>query len=174
MAYILHADHGLDLPRALQVEFSKAVQAVTDETSQEISADEIWSLFSKEYLEARTPYEFVEHWSMPDTHANDMRRMTATVRVDGEERTINGKGNGPIAAFIDALGRNCGVSMKVVDYHEHAIGHGADAMAVAYVEAEMDGAGRTFGVAQHANITVASLRATCGALNRLLGRKAAR
>ena len=173
VAYILHADHGLDLPRALQVEFSKAVQAVTDETSQEISADAIWELFHKEYLDARSPYEIVEHWSMPDTSANEMRRMTATIRENGIERTINGKGNGPIAAFIDAMGKACGVSLTVVDYHEHAIGHGADAMAVAYVEAEMDQVGRTFGVARHANITIASLRATCCALNRLLARKAA-
>jgi 2-isopropylmalate synthase len=171
VSYILHADHGLDLPRGLQVEFSKAVQSVTDQTSQEITAEAIWDLFQKEYLDARSPYEFVEHWSMPDTGANEMRRMTATIRENGVERTINGKGNGPIAAFIDAMGKACGVSLKVVDYHEHAIGHGADAMAIAYVEAEMDGAGRTFGVARHANITIASLRATCGALNRLLAKK---
>ncbi len=171
VAYILHADHGLDLPRGLQVEFSKVVQAVTDETSREISADGIWELFRGEYMEVKQPYEFVEHWSMPDTHANEMRRMTATIRENGNEITINGKGNGPIAAFIDAMKRDCGVGLKVVDYHEHAIGHGADATAVAYVEAEMDGAGRTFGVAQHSNITVASLRAACCAMNRLLARK---
>jgi len=172
VAYILHADQGLDLPRGLQIEFSKAVQAVTDQTSQEITAEAIWGLFQKEYLDARAPYEIVEHWSMPDTGASEMCRMTATVRDNGTERTINGKGNGPIAAFIDAMCKSCGVSLKVVDYHEHAIGHGADAMAVAYVEAEMDGAGRTFGVARHANITIASLRATCCALNRLIARKA--
>ena len=171
VAYILHADHGLDLPRGLQVEFSKVVQNVTDETSREISADGIWQLFRGEYMDVKQPYEFVEHWSMPDTHANEMRRMTATIRDNGNEITINGKGNGPIAAFIDAMKRDCGVGLKVVDYHEHAIGHGADATAVAYVEAEMDGAGRTFGVAQHSNITVASLRAACCALNRLLARK---
>ncbi len=171
VAYILNADHGLDLPRGLQVEFSRAVQAVTDETSQEISADAIWQLFRKEYLDARSPYEFVEHWSMPDTHASEMRRMTATIRESGNEHTINGKGNGPIAAFVDALKKDCGVALKVVDFHEHAIGHGADAVAVAYVEAELDGAGRTFGVAQHSNITIASLRATCCALNRLVARR---
>ncbi len=173
VAYILHADHGLDMPRGLQVEFSRAVQAVTDETSREISAEEIWKLFCKEYLEPRGPYEFVEHWSMPDTHANEMRRMTATIRENGVERTVNGRGNGPIAAFVDAMKRDCGVSLKVVDYHEHAIGHGADATAVAYVEAEVDELGRTFGVAQHPNITIASLRATCGAMNRLLARRGA-
>ena len=107
---------------------------------------------------------------MPDTSANEMRRMTATILDGGRERTINGKGNGPIAAFINALQADCGIKMRVVDYHEHAVGHGADAEAVAYVEAEMDGTGTTFGVSRHANITIATLRATCGALNRLLER----
>jgi len=171
IAYILHADHGFDLPRGLQVEFSKAVQAVTDETSKEISAADIWALFRREYLEPGGRFEFVEHWSMPDTSANEMRRMTATIRDGGSERTINGKGNGPIAAFVDALERDCGIRLKVIDYHEHAVGHGADAEAVAYVEAELDGAGRTFGVARHPNITIATLRATCCALNRLLARQ---
>ncbi len=171
VAYLLHADHGLDLPRGLQVEFSRVVQAVTDETSREISADEIWTLFQKEYLSADGRFQFIEHWSMPDTSANEMRRMTATIRDGGKERTINGRGNGPIAAFVNALQADCGIVMRVVDYHEHAVGHGADAEAVAYVEAEMDGTGTTFGVARHANITIATLRAACGALNRLLARK---
>jgi 2-isopropylmalate synthase len=167
VAYILQADHGLDLPRALQVEFSKVVQAHTDSTSQEISADSIWLLFSREYMENSDPYEFVEHWSMPDTRSDDMRRMTATLRVDGVERTINGRGNGPIAAFVNALKNDCGVNLTVLDYHEHAVGNGADAEAVAYVEAKLDEGGSTFGVARHTDITIATLRATCRALNRL-------
>ena len=168
VAYILHADHGLDLPRGLQIEFSRIVQAHTDATSQEISAETIWTLFSSEYMESADPYEFVEHWSMPDTRGEDVRRMTASVRVDGVERTINGRGNGPIAAFVDALHNDCGVSLKVLDYHEHAVGNGADAEAVAYVEAQLDDGGSTFGVARHTDITIATLRATCRALNRVL------
>ncbi|MFT5445884.1 MAG: 2-isopropylmalate synthase [Gammaproteobacteria bacterium] len=167
VAYILQADHGLDLPRGLQVEFSKVVQAHTDSTSQEISADSIWLLFSSEYMESSTPYEFVEHWSMPDTSSDGARRMTATLRVDGVERTVNGRGNGPIAAFVNALQNDCGVNLTVVDYHEHAVGNGADAEAVAYVEAKFDEGGSTFGVARHTDITIATLRATCRALNRL-------
>ena len=170
VAYILQADHGLNLPRGLQIEFSKVVQAHTEASSQEISTDSIWKLFDAEYMQAGSPYEFVEHWEMPDTKGPDMRRMTATVRIDGVERTINGRGNGPIAAFVDALHNDCGVSLTVLDYHEHAVGHGADAEAVAYVEAQYGDAGTTFGVARHANITIATLRATCGALNRLLAR----
>lgn len=168
VAYLLSADYGLDLPRGLQVEFSKCVQAVTDETSQEISADQIWSLFKSEYLDRNTPYDILEHWSMPDTSDAQLRRMTASLRVDGEERTVNGVGNGPIAAFVDALASSFGVKVRVVDYHEHSMGDGADATAVAYVEGQMEGVGSRFGVAIHPNIVVASLRATCSAVNRLL------
>jgi 2-isopropylmalate synthase len=169
VAYILHSDHHLDLPRNLQIEFSRVVQEVTDKSGKEISADEIWNLFKREYLSRREPYEFVEHWSVPDTHASELRRLTATIRQNGEERTINGKGNGPIAAYLNALTDNCGTAVKVVDYHEHAIGHGADATAVAYVEVEGENGETLFGVGMDPNITIASLRAVTSALNRRLG-----
>ena len=95
-----------------------------------------------------------------------MCRVSASIRQHGEERTINGKGNGPIAAFVDALKSDCGFNLRVLDYHEHAIGHGEDATAVAYVEVENDDGGSLFGVGIHPNIVVASLRATVSALNR--------
>jgi len=168
VAYILQTDRGYQLPRALQIEYSKTVQAHTDSTSQEISATDICDMFEREYLGRTSPYTFVEHWSVQDTSANELRRMTATIRERGVERTINGKGNGPIASFVDALKADCGITMTVLDYHEHAIGLGADAMAVAYVEARLENGASTFGVAKHPNIVIASLQATCCALNRLL------
>jgi 2-isopropylmalate synthase len=166
VAYILHSDHHLDLPRNLQVEFSRVVQDVTDRTGREISAEDIWDLFQKEYLLRNTPFEFIEHWSVPDTHATELRRLTASIRHNGEERTVNGKGNGPIAAYLDALARDCGTTVRVVDYHEHAIGHGADATAVAYVEVEGDNGESLFGVGMNPNITIASLKAVTSAINR--------
>jgi len=166
VAYILKAERDLDLPRDLQIEFSQIVQTVTDETAKEISAQGIWELFQREYLDRTTPIEFLEYWSVPDTHASEMCRVSASIRCDGKERTINGKGNGPIAAFVDALKADGGFNLRVLDYHEHAIGHGEDATAVAYVEVE-DGDGRSlFGVGIHPNIVVASLKATVSALNR--------
>jgi len=166
VAYLLKAEHDLDLPRELQVEFSTIVQKVTDETSKEITAQGIWELFQRVYLERTTPIEFIEYWSVPDTHASEMCRVSATVRHEGKERTINGRGNGPIAAFVDALKDDCGYHLRVLDYHEHAIGHGEDAMAVAYVEVEGGDGRPIFGVGMHANIVVASLKATVSALNR--------
>ncbi len=95
-----------------------------------------------------------------------MCRVSASIRLNGEERTINGKGNGPIAGFVDALKVDCGFNLGVLDYHEHAIGHGEDATAVAYVEVEDAGGQSMFGVGIHPNIVIASLRATVSALNR--------
>ncbi len=167
IAYILQTDLGYQLPRGLQIEYSKIVQSHTDETSQEISATKIGEMFEREYLEVKSPYDFVEHRSVPDTSANDLRRMTAIISENGVQKTINGVGNGPIASFVDALKSDCGIDMTVLDYHEHAMGHGADATAVAYVEAKLADGASTFGVARHPNIVIASLQATCCALNRL-------
>lgn len=166
VAYILKAEHDLDLPRDLQIEFSSIVQKVTDQTGKEITAQGIWELFQRVYLDRTSPIEFMEYWSVPDTHASEMCRVSASIRRDGVERTINGKGNGPIAAFVDALKHDCGFDLRVLDYHEHAIGHGEDAMAVAYVEVENEDGGSLFGVGMHPNIVVASLKATVSALNR--------
>ena len=170
VAYLLQADHGLDLPRELQIEFSRMVQDRADESGKEVMPDAIWSLFQQQYLQANEPYELIEHWSMPDAHASELRRLKATIKVNGEERTINGRGNGPIAALVDAFKTDCGVSFTVLDYHEHAIGHGADATAVAYVEVANDAGDSLFGVAIHPNITVASMRAVICGVNRQLRR----
>ena len=170
MAYLLKADHGIDLPRSLQIEFSRIVQDVTDRSGREISSEDIWKLFESEYLPDAGPYEFVEHWSVPDTHASERRKVTATIRRHGEELTIVGRGNGPIAAFVNALETECGVNISVKDYHEHALGRGADATAMAYVEIANESGDTLFGVGRHPNITNASLRAILCGVNRHLAR----
>ena len=171
VAYIMQTDYQLDLPRGLQVEFSRTVQDVTDATGAEITSAEIWSLFEREYLQATSPLHFVEHMSMPDSDAPDGRRLTATVRLHGETRTMEGRGNGPIAAFVNALHNELGIELRVLDFHEHATTHGADATAVAYIHMEVDEGGALFGVGIHPNITVASFLAlTCG-INRHLARR---
>ncbi len=169
VAYLLEAEHGLELPRELQVEFSRRVQEVTDASGKEITATGLWDLFRAEYLEDGGRLQVLEHWTVPDRSAG-RRRLTATVMLDGEERTINGLGNGPIDAFVNALEADCGISLRVADYHEHAIGHGADASAAAYVEASGADGETLFGVGMHPNIVMASLRAVASAANRLLAR----
>ena len=169
MAYLLEKDHGLRLPRRLQIEFSQRVQAIADATGREITSGDIWAAFEAEYLQLAEPYRFVEQRSLSDSHSSSVRKLTATIYQNGQERLISGKGNGPIDAFTDALNRHCGVDVKVVDYHEHALGAGANAMAVCYVEVRIDGEPTTrFGVGIDSNIVTASLQAVTSAVNRAL------
>ena len=168
VAYLLKADHGLDLPRNLQIEFSRIVQDVTDQSGGEISSEDIWKLFESAYLREDGPYEFIDHWSVPDTQAPGHRMLTATIRRDAEDLTIIGRGNGPIAAFVNALEVDCAVKISVKDYHEHALGRGADATAMAYLEVASESGDVLFGVGRHPNITNASCRAILCAVNRFL------
>ena len=169
IAYLLEKDYGLRLPRRLQIEFSQVVQAIADATGKELTSVDIWGAFKAEYLQPDSPFRFVEHRTIPDSHTSGVRKLTATIRERGRERLISGKGNGPIDAFTDALNRHCGLDVRVVDYHEHAIGAGANATAVSYVEVRMDGEPTTrFGVGIDNNIVTASLNAVISALNRAL------
>ena len=167
VAYILEQDYGYVLPRRLQIEFSQVIQRITDDTGGEITSEDIWKSFNEEYLDATTPFDFVEHRTVPDTHASERRSMTAVVRVDGAEKVISGKGNGPIDSYVDALKSQCDVDFKVIDYRERAFGAGADARAVAYVEIETP-EGALFGVGEHVNIVTASLKAVTSAVNRAI------
>src|SRR5204862_74567 len=132
VAYVLKSDHGLDLPRGLQIEFSRVVQQVADRTGKEASSPDIWTLFEDTYL-GRHGIKLKDYSLLPEPRAGE-RRIAATVEIDGRERQIEGVGNGPIAAFVNALQRECGVSLTVLDYHEDAVSAGADAQAAAYVQ----------------------------------------
>jgi 2-isopropylmalate synthase len=168
IAYLLKTDYGLDLPRRLQIEFSKTIQRIADETGKEIGSDLIWSTFKSEYLERQSPLRFVDHKSWPDVAQPGRRAVEAEIADHGGARKITGTGNGPIAAYVDALATQAGVTIKVSDYHEHATGHGADATAVAYIEAETAGGSTVWGVAMDPDIVTASLKAVTGAANRAL------
>ena len=165
VAYIMKFDHGLDLPRRLQIEFSSVIQGIVEESGTEIQAAQIWAAFEGTYLTPTRPLTLVGHPAT--TTARDTGRTTleAAVQVDGVERLVRGSGNGPIAAFVDALGRDAGVVVEVLDYHEHALGEGAGATAVAYVEARVAGKSR-WGVGIDSNILTASLKAVVSAVNR--------
>ena len=163
VAYLMKAEHGLDLPRRLQIEFSKAVQKVTEDTGTVVSPEEIWAAFSAEYLPENPLIELVSH----DFSTQDGKtRIVATVRYEGKERVVAGNGNGPIAAFVSALHSELGVIVEVLDYVEHAVSAGASATAVAYVEAR-DSEATTWGVGMDESIVAASLKAVLSAVNRL-------
>ncbi|HXR11381.1 MAG TPA: 2-isopropylmalate synthase, partial [Gaiellaceae bacterium] len=164
VAYLLEDRYGLDLPRGLQIELAQKVQAVTDAEGGELSAEEIYELFRATYLDVTAPFELAGY----EHDANETGdRLAARLLDGGEQIELAGEGNGPIAALVHALGRGTGHSVSVLDYHEHATSRGEDAMAAAYVEADVDGE-PVWGVAVHASIVTASLRAVINALNRAL------
>jgi 2-isopropylmalate synthase len=166
VAYIMKAEHGFDLPRRLQIEFSKTIQTITEDSGTEISPKDMWEAFEKQYL--RGDWRLETHELISES-GSDRTRITAKLAVRGAVETVTGSGNGPIAAFVDGLRKGLGVEIDVVDYAEHALGQGADAGAVAYVET-VDGEGTTrWGVAVHPNIVTASLRAVLSALARRAG-----
>jgi 2-isopropylmalate synthase len=161
VAYVMKAEHQLDLPRRLQIEFSRVVQARTDEEGGEVPPNEMWDIFSAEYL-TDGPVSLLGHRASSVVESKHV--LTAEVRVDGKARPIEGSGNGPISAFCDALSA-VGVKVRVLDYTEHALSAGSDAQAAAYVECEIDG--RTlWGVGVDADTTGASMRAVLSAVNR--------
>ncbi len=165
VAYLLESDYGLELQRRLQIEFAGVVQRVADATGKELSAKDIYAAFADEYLEGGS-IAFADHTTLPTGTAGTERRIEANVAIDGVKQKLTGEGNGPIAAYVDALNR-IGVAVDVVDYREHAIkgGQGAKAQAAAYVEAKI-GERTLFGVGVDANIVAASLKAVTSAVNR--------
>lgn len=166
IAYILQADHGLDLPRPLQIEFSKIAQEQMDEEGKELTSAVLWSLFSKTYLLADAPLELITHKTFPDAHGS--RTLTAELRQDGAIRTIEGVGNGPIDAFVDALKTTYGVEFSFLDYHEHAVGRGANATAACYVQLQDEKGRVVHGVGIDPNIVMASLKAVLSGMQRVL------
>ena len=163
VAYVMKEEHGFELPRRLQIEFSKAIQHVTENTGTEISPGIMWDTFEREYLPEQPKYMLRTH----ELHTKDDRtKITAQIDVDGEPVTVTGEGDGPIEAFVSALCARFGGGFDVVDYSEHAIGRGADAKAVAYVETTADSHDLRWGVGVHANITTASFRAVLRAFER--------
>ena len=164
VAYIMKADHGLALPRRLQIEFSQAIQKITDGEGGEVSPKEMWDVFADEYLAPIRPLERLHQKVDAAEEDGGIDTINAVVKVDGVEHEIAGKGNGPLAAFVDALG-TVGFDVSVLDYSEHAMSSGEGARAAAYVEASVGGK-TVWGVGIATSITTASLRAVVSAVNR--------
>jgi 2-isopropylmalate synthase len=166
VAYIMKTEHKLDLPRRLQIEFSRVVQAFTDAGGGEVSADALWDVFEKAYLFPDTPLHLVEVASSGS--AGRSYEVRADVVDRGRSRQISGEGNGPVSAFVDAISA-LGYRVRVLDYAEHALSAGGDALAAAYVECEIgegEDAQVLWGVGTDANIVTASLKAVTSAVNR--------
>jgi 2-isopropylmalate synthase len=174
VAYLLKSDHNLDLPRKLQIEFSRVVQNVTDSTGGEITSEALWDVFTDEYLPAPADRPELK-WGR-----FELKRMRTASEMDGvvnldvvlrdadHEIEVSGTGNGPVSAFLDVLGQQ-GVEVQVLDYVEHTLSAGGDAQAAAYVEIEV--AGKTlWGVGIDGDIATASLKAIISGVNRAIRR----
>ena len=162
MAYLLEQDYGLVLPRRLQIEFSRAVQAVADATGLEITAEGIYDIFNKEYFDQVSPYAYNAHKMVEDTSCDEPVQIDIALTHRQSPMALQGGGNGPIDAFVDALG----LDIKLMDYHEHSIGSGANAKAACYVELRLANGPTLFGAAIDSNIVTASFKAVLSAVNR--------
>ncbi|MET7732599.1 2-isopropylmalate synthase [Streptomyces sp. NPDC005402] len=166
IAYVLKNDHKLDLPRRMQIEFSKLIQAKTDAEGGEVTGSDIWATFQDEYLpNPENPWGRIQvrnGQSTTDTDGVDTLRVEAT--VDGEDTVLTGSGNGPISAFFDALAK-VGIDARLLDYQEHTMSEGASAQAASYIECAIDGK-VLWGIGIDANTTRASLKAVVSAVNR--------
>jgi len=165
VAYVMKNDYHLDLPRRLQIEFTRKVQMTTEVTGHEIMAGEIWDLFEKSYLDPDAELRFIGHRTTSTSSDTDTSTISADLHVDGEDRTVTGDGNGPIDAFVNGLKAELGIGIEVTDYHEHAVSTGSDATAAAYVEVLTDDGETVWGVGRHPSIVTASLRAVVSAIN---------
>lgn len=166
VAFIMEQDHGLELPRRMQIEFSKVVQGISESTGKEVDSVSIKDAFNSAFINATSPLEFVKHTSTEDKQDESLRFLNAVVRFNDQEFEISGQGNGPVDAFVQAIINKFGVDFRVVDYHQHATGAGADAQSACYFEIQAGKGETRYGAALHSNIVSASLIAVCSAFNR--------
>jgi 2-isopropylmalate synthase len=168
VAYLLEKDHGLSMPRRLQIEFSQVIQKIADRTGKEISPSDVWQTFQETYLNEGENFSFLQHHI--NSHANkdgiQMDELEILIKRGEEEISINGSGNGPIDAMIDALKQNLNLDVSITDYHQHAISSGSDAKAVAYSEI-LYKEKSVWGIGIHQNTVIAGFVSVINGLNRL-------
>ena len=164
VAFLLEKDHGVSLPRRLQISMSQKIQKLADESGKEISSPEIWEIFENNFLNAQNGYSYISHNSSTNNQENTIELK---MLINSKEVLISGKGNGPIDSFINGLCNKLDEKIKVSDYHQSAISSGSDAKAAAYIELEIDGK-TSWGVGINPNTTIASFEAIIVGLSKLL------
>jgi 2-isopropylmalate synthase len=167
IAFLLERDHGFSLPRLLQIEFSQVIQRITDATGREVASRDIRAVFEREYIAVTEPVRYIDHRAQHAPHGA-VEQVTTRLSIDGMETLLSGTGNGPVDAFVHALREGAGFDVHVLNYHEHGVGAGEDATAVAYVQLRVGTAQSTYGVGLDANIVTATLKAVLSAVNRSL------
>ena len=164
VAFLLEKDHGVSLPRRLQISMSQKIQKIADETGKEISSPEIWKIFEENFLKPQNNFAYQGHTS---STKDDINELEVKMILDSKEVIITGKGNGPIDSFVNGLSEELDINIKISDYHQSAISSGSDAQAAAYIELEQDGETR-WGVGINPNTTRASFEAIIVGLSKLL------
>ena len=158
VAFLLEKDHGVSLPRRLQISMSQKIQKIADETGKEISTSEIWEIFHTNFVMPKSGHSFKNYSLKTSDSANDSDHIKAEIEIDGENHEISGSGNGPIDAFVNALNQKLSIDIKISDYHQSAISSGSDAQAAAYIEIQKGGK-TSWGVGINPNTTKASFEA---------------
>jgi 2-isopropylmalate synthase len=169
IAYLLERDFGLALPRLLQIEFSQVIQRITDATGKELIPADIRAAFEREYVAATMPVAYVGHRAQHNVADGTVEQLSAHLSIDGADTVLTGSGNGPVDAFVHALRHDGGFDIHVQNYHEHGVGAGEDATAVAYVQLRIGTEQTVYGVGLDPNIVTATLRAVVSAVNRGIG-----
>ncbi len=171
IAWVLEQDYGIEIPKAMQPELREEVQVYSEAVGREVSSEEVHNVFREKFVNPTGPYELIGYWPRPDDKDPTFIHGEVRVRVDGKEKTAIADGNGPISAFVHAVRGIVGIDFSVDDYHEQAVGKGADAQALAYVPLKLEGDGIVFGVGSDSNIDQAAVRAIIAGLNRIAGKK---
>lgn len=171
IAWVMEQDYGIQVPKAMQPELREEVQVYSETVGREVSAEEVHTVFQEKFVNPEGPFELIGYWPRPDEEDPSFIHGEVKVRVNGEEKTATADGNGPISAFVHAVQKIVDIRFSVDDYHEQAVGKGADAQAMAYVPLKLEGDGVIFGVGAHSNIGQAAVRAVVAGLNRIAGKK---
>lgn len=167
IAWVLEQDYGIQVPKAMQPELREEVQLYSEQVSRELGVDEVHQIFQEKFLNATGPYKLGGYWPRPDDSDPTFIHGEVKLFIDGEEKRISADGNGPVSAFVNAVNKLVEVDFSVDDYHEQAIGKGADAQALAYVPLKLKENGVVFGVGSDSNIDQAAVRAIIAGLNRI-------
>ena len=170
IAWVLEQEYGIQIPKAMQPQLREEVQFYSEQVAREVSSEEVYTLFQEKFVSPEGPYELVGYWPRPDDNDPTFIHGEVRMKIGGEEKTAKADGNGPISAFVNAVNELVSVHFSVDDYHEQAVGKGADAQAMAYVPIKLDDDGIVFGVGSDSNIDQAAVRAIIAGLNRIAGK----
>ena len=171
IAWVLEQEYGIQIPKSMQPELREEVQVYSEEVGREISSEEVYTIFQEKFVKPDGPYKLVGYWPRPDDNDPTFIHGEVKVIIRGEEKNAIADGNGPISAFVNAMNKLGEINFSVDDYHEQAVGKGADAQALAYVPLKLEGNGIVFGVGSDSNIDQAAVRAIIAGLNRIAGKE---